>query len=92
MFWIYFKYSNNIQGYLQLVLGMRFLCLHGQGTSAAVFRSQTAPFRSRLPSDYTFDFVNAPFPCKPYPGIDLICELSVDTFHSRQSTKSAPKP
>lgn len=48
---------------------MRFLCLHGKGTSAAIFRSQTAALRPRLPSTYTFDFVDAPFPSDPAAGI-----------------------
>ncbi|KAK4147656.1 serine hydrolase FSH [Dichotomopilus funicola] len=51
---------------------MRVLCLHGRGTSAAIFKSQTATFRAHLPKSYTFDFVDGPFPCAPYPGIDTI--------------------
>lgn len=48
---------------------MRFLCLHGKGTSAAIFKSQTAAIRPRLPSTYTFDFIDAPFPSDPAAGI-----------------------
>ncbi|MCJ1305102.1 hypothetical protein MMC08_007916 [Hypocenomyce scalaris] len=50
---------------------MRFLCLHGKGTSASIFKSQTATFRPRLPSTYTFDFVDAPFTSAPAAGIDV---------------------
>ena len=82
---------------------MKILCLHGQGTSGAIFKSQTgeykppfhiwemsntifalcarhltipihnsAAFRAKLPPSYTFDFVDAPFPCAPAPGIDVL--------------------
>ncbi|KAL4802507.1 serine hydrolase FSH [Aspergillus unguis] len=50
----------------------KILCLHGHGTSAHIFKSQTAGFRSKLPSSYTFDFVSAPFPSAPSPGIKAI--------------------
>ncbi|KAI9810457.1 MAG: hypothetical protein M1827_006233 [Pycnora praestabilis] len=50
---------------------MRFLCLHGMGTSAAIFKSQTTAFRSKLDSSTTFDFVDGPCPSNPAPGIDL---------------------
>ncbi|MCJ1464789.1 hypothetical protein MMC07_003402 [Pseudocyphellaria aurata] len=50
---------------------MRFLCLHGKGTSAAIFKSQTASFRAKLDSSYSFDFVDAPFPSAPAAGIEL---------------------
>ncbi|KAL2847785.1 serine hydrolase FSH [Aspergillus pseudoustus] len=49
----------------------RILCLHGHGTSGSIFKTQTASFRSKLPS-YTFDFPSAPFPSKPSPGIESI--------------------
>ncbi|MCJ1470650.1 hypothetical protein MMC07_009296 [Pseudocyphellaria aurata] len=50
---------------------MKFLCLHGGGTSAAIFKSQTASFRSRLDSTFSFDFVDAPYPATPAAGIEL---------------------
>ncbi|KZF26351.1 hypothetical protein L228DRAFT_264758 [Xylona heveae TC161] len=50
---------------------MRFLCLHGKGTSAAIFRSQTASFRLRLDPSFEFDFRDAPFASTPAAGIDL---------------------
>ncbi|KAK4193803.1 putative serine hydrolase [Podospora australis] len=51
---------------------MRVLGLHGQGTSAFIMKSQTAAFRAKLPSNYTFDFVDAPFHCSPAPGIKVL--------------------
>ncbi|CAJ2512317.1 Uu.00g053320.m01.CDS01 [Anthostomella pinea] len=43
---------------------MKFLCLHGMGTSAAIFKVQTSAFRAKLPpGEHTFTFVNAPHEC-----------------------------
>ncbi|KAL8825126.1 MAG: hypothetical protein Q9170_007919 [Blastenia crenularia] len=57
---------------------MRFLCLHGKGTSAAIFKSQTskvpafiAAFRDRLSKDFSFDFVDGFLPSDPAAGVDL---------------------
>ncbi|KAK2813667.1 hypothetical protein FQN50_000065 [Emmonsiellopsis sp. PD_5] len=50
----------------------KILCLHGHGTSAAIFKSQTAAFRSKLDATYIFDFIDAPFPSRGAPGIDAI--------------------
>ncbi|KAI9871849.1 MAG: hypothetical protein M1830_002377 [Pleopsidium flavum] len=50
---------------------MRFLCLHGMGTSGAIFSIQTSAFRSKLdPEKYVFDFVDAPFESAPSAGVD----------------------
>ncbi|KMP06833.1 hypothetical protein DIZ76_014153 [Coccidioides immitis] len=52
---------------------MRFLCLHGKGTSGAIFRNQTATFRSYLdPDKYTFDFIDAPHKTDPAWGLDAL--------------------
>lgn len=49
---------------------MRILCLHGGGTSAEIFRSQTSAVRWKLDeSEYQFDFLDAPYPWKPGPGV-----------------------
>ncbi|KAL4751923.1 serine hydrolase FSH [Aspergillus terricola var. indicus] len=54
---------------------MRFLCLHGAGTSGAIFRAQTdayslAAFREKLdPSRHSFEFVDAPHPSPAGPGV-----------------------
>ncbi|MCJ1250360.1 hypothetical protein MMC30_007586 [Trapelia coarctata] len=52
---------------------MRFLCLHGAGTSAAIFKNQTAAFRAKLKIDPppTFDFINGPYSSSPAAGINL---------------------
>ncbi|KAL8777960.1 MAG: hypothetical protein Q9194_002266 [Teloschistes cf. exilis] len=50
---------------------MRFLCLHGKGTSAAIFQSQTTAFRSKLSNEFTFDFVDGFLSSDPAPGVDL---------------------
>ncbi|RFU32206.1 hypothetical protein B7463_g4121, partial [Scytalidium lignicola] len=51
---------------------MRILCLHGAGTSAKIFESQTSSFRSNLdPKRFQFDFVSGPYPASPAPSIDL---------------------
>ncbi|KAK1755946.1 family of serine hydrolases 1 [Echria macrotheca] len=53
---------------------MRVLCLHGQGTSAHIFKSQTVSLRAKLDKSYQFDFVDAPFHCSPAPGVRVIFE------------------
>ncbi|KAI4267937.1 MAG: hypothetical protein LQ337_008119 [Flavoplaca oasis] len=50
---------------------MRFLCLHGKGTSASIFQSQTASFRARLNKSFSFDFVDGFLPSPAAAGIDL---------------------
>ncbi|RAL67674.1 hypothetical protein DID88_008417 [Monilinia fructigena] len=50
---------------------MRFLCLHGKGTSAEIFSIQTATFRRLLPPSYTFDFVDGPYTSSPAAGVSL---------------------
>lgn len=50
---------------------MRVLGLHGMGTSGSIFASQTESFRARLPQTFTFDFLDAPFPSAPAPGIEV---------------------
>ncbi|KAH8879441.1 hypothetical protein GQ53DRAFT_672033 [Thozetella sp. PMI_491] len=51
---------------------MRFLCLHGMGTSGLIFKSQTVAFRSKLDKSFQFDFVDAPFESAPAPGIQVL--------------------
>lgn len=40
---------------------VRILCLHGRGQSAASFRALLAPLIPRLPKNYEFHFLDAPF-------------------------------
>ncbi|KAL3476018.1 serine hydrolase FSH [Aspergillus californicus] len=67
----------------------RILCLHGHGTSASIFKTQTASFRSKLPDSYTFDFIDAPFPSKPAPGIEAIYPNSPTYTWFREPTPTA---
>ncbi|KAJ8064715.1 hypothetical protein OCU04_007035 [Sclerotinia nivalis] len=50
---------------------MRFLCLHGKGTSAEIFSIQSATFRRLLPPSYTFDFLDGPYTSPPAAGVSL---------------------
>jgi hypothetical protein len=45
------------------------LCLHGGGTSAAIYKIQTLRLRHALSSHFDFVFVNAPFITEPGPGV-----------------------
>ncbi|OCK72877.1 hypothetical protein K432DRAFT_430850 [Lepidopterella palustris CBS 459.81] len=58
----------------------KILCLHGHGTSASIFRSQTAAFRAKLDMSYVFDFVDAPFRSRGAPGIDAIYKTDTYTW------------
>ncbi|KAF2770181.1 hypothetical protein EJ03DRAFT_310813 [Teratosphaeria nubilosa] len=60
---------------------MRFLCLHGSGTSGAIFAAQTASFRTQLkPGCHEFNFINGPHPSKPGPGVQHFFEGPYHTF------------
>ncbi|KAJ5579528.1 uncharacterized protein N7459_005513 [Penicillium hispanicum] len=51
---------------------MKVLCLHGKGTSGAIFRSQTASFRAQLGNkDIEFDFLDGTFSSTAAAGVDL---------------------
>ncbi|KAK2800881.1 hypothetical protein FQN51_005816 [Onygenales sp. PD_10] len=67
----------------------KILCLHGHGTSAAIFKSQTAAFRSKLDASYIFDFVDAPFPSRGAPGIDAIYKTTPKYTWWPQATHQA---
>ncbi|KAI0970357.1 serine hydrolase FSH [Xylaria arbuscula] len=43
---------------------IRILCLHGQGTSASIFRKQTEHMRKMLPADYQFYFFDGRHKCE----------------------------
>ncbi|KAK3060500.1 hypothetical protein LTS18_008407 [Coniosporium uncinatum] len=47
----------------------RVLCLHGSGSNATIFSSQTFAVRRLLPKDYEFIYVDGPFRCDPDPAI-----------------------
>ncbi|PYH41261.1 putative EF-hand calcium-binding domain protein [Aspergillus saccharolyticus JOP 1030-1] len=51
---------------------MKILCLHGKGTSGAIFKSQTAALRARLTDlPIEWDFLDGFHPSDPAAGIDL---------------------
>jgi len=66
---------------------MRFLCLHGAGTSAEIFKLQTASFRGKLKIDPppTFDFIDGPFQSTPAAGISLFYAPPYYSFYPSQS-------
>ncbi|KAK0645253.1 Esterase FUS5 [Lasiodiplodia hormozganensis] len=45
------------------------ICLHGSGSSAAIFHAQARRIRSTLASQFEFLFIDAPFESPPGPGI-----------------------
>ncbi|RHZ52968.1 hypothetical protein CDV55_101197 [Aspergillus turcosus] len=71
---------------------MKVLCLHGKGTSGAIFKSQTASFRSHLkdlPID--FDFIDGPYPSTAAPGIDLFYPAPYYSFWEDDSLDAIQK-
>ncbi|KAI4158303.1 MAG: hypothetical protein LQ342_007569 [Letrouitia transgressa] len=64
---------------------MRFLCLHGKGTSASIFKSQTTTFRAKLPAHFTFDFHDGFLPSSPAAGIDLFYPPPYYSFWNEQT-------
>ncbi|KAL8922363.1 MAG: hypothetical protein Q9208_005216 [Pyrenodesmia sp. 3 TL-2023] len=70
---------------------MRFLCLHGKGTSAAIFKSQTTSFRDRLSDDFTFDFVDGFLSSDPAPGVDLFYPPPYYSFWNDLAVESVRK-
>ncbi|KAK6063019.1 NADPH-dependent 1-acyldihydroxyacetone phosphate reductase [Seiridium cupressi] len=51
---------------------MHTLMLHGHSTSAFIFKAQTGPLRSKLDRSFSFDFIDAPHPCPPPPGLKMV--------------------
>ncbi|MCJ1226264.1 hypothetical protein MMC12_002914 [Toensbergia leucococca] len=66
---------------------MKLLGLHGKGTSASIFKSQTSAFRSKLGPDFSFDFVDASFPSTPAAGIDLFYNPPYYAFWNSPAAK-----
>ncbi|KAH8897430.1 hypothetical protein GQ53DRAFT_743129 [Thozetella sp. PMI_491] len=48
---------------------MRFLCLHGRGTNADFFKSQTARICDTLGQEHEFVFINGNVPARPMLGM-----------------------
>ncbi|KAL4753095.1 hypothetical protein BDW72DRAFT_191458 [Aspergillus terricola var. indicus] len=62
---------------------VKILCLHGRGTSGAIFKAQTSSIRSRLADlNLTFDFIDGPYPSHPAPGIDLFYPPPYYTYYA----------
>ncbi|KAI0856788.1 serine hydrolase FSH [Xylaria cubensis] len=53
---------------------MRFLCLHGRGTTAKIFEMQTARIRQALGRDHQFVFANGNVPTEPDAGAAAISD------------------
>ncbi|KAL8748148.1 MAG: hypothetical protein Q9190_000043 [Brigantiaea leucoxantha] len=70
---------------------MRFLCLHGKGTSAAIFKSQSTSFRSRLGPEFSFDFVDGFLPSTPAAGVDLFYSPPYYSFWNDTAIKEIRK-
>ncbi|PWY90344.1 hypothetical protein BO94DRAFT_623146 [Aspergillus sclerotioniger CBS 115572] len=49
---------------------MRFLCLHGNGSSARIFDTQLSALQRALGSRYEFVFIQGEFPSDPGLGVD----------------------
>ncbi|CDM31864.1 Serine hydrolase FSH [Penicillium roqueforti FM164] len=51
---------------------MKWLCIHGTGSSATIFQDQLAAVTAHLPpSKHAFHFIDGPFTSKPAAGLDL---------------------
>ncbi|KAF9887701.1 hypothetical protein FE257_009654 [Aspergillus nanangensis] len=73
-------------------MAIKILCLHGQGTSGAIFKSQTSSIRSRLTDlNITYDFLDGPFPCAPAPGVDLFYPPPYQRYLEDSTLSSAEK-
>lgn len=69
---------------------MRILCLHGKGTSARIFQSQTTSLRRRLEQisedlTFEFDFVDGPLPSAPAPDTPSFYEPPYYAFYEGNS-------
>ncbi|CAG8274320.1 unnamed protein product [Penicillium nalgiovense] len=67
---------------------MKVLCLHGKGTSGAIFRSQISTFRTKLPDDIEFDFIDGPFKSDAAAGIDIFYNPPYYSFWENDSVDS----
>ncbi|GFF29879.1 hypothetical protein IFM58399_02406 [Aspergillus lentulus] len=71
---------------------MKVLCLHGKGTSGAIFKSQTATFRSHLNDLHIdFDFIDGRYPSTAAAGIDLFYPAPYYSFWEDDSPEAIQK-
>ncbi|KAJ5628129.1 hypothetical protein N7490_010357 [Penicillium lividum] len=59
---------------------MRFLCLHGKGTNARIFKQQTAALRYELGEGHSYDFVDGPHVWEMDPDLDEFVMGEEKTF------------
>lgn len=57
-----------------------FLCLHGYGTNAAIFKTQRATIRYELGKERTYDFVQGTWPADMAPGLEGISNPETPHF------------
>ncbi|KAL2817279.1 serine hydrolase-domain-containing protein [Aspergillus cavernicola] len=68
---------------------MKILCLHGRGTSGAIFKSQTSSIRARLADlNLDFDFLDGQYPCTPAPGVDLFYPPPYYSYYEESPTNT----
>ncbi|KAI2602806.1 hypothetical protein GGR54DRAFT_623066 [Hypoxylon sp. NC1633] len=51
---------------------MRFLCLHGIGTSASIFETQLSTLCYRLGEHHEYEFIEGSLACPPAKGIEEV--------------------
>ncbi|EEH16749.2 hypothetical protein PABG_06836 [Paracoccidioides brasiliensis Pb03] len=68
------------------------LCLHGSGTSAAIFEVQTARVRRELQNRFSFVFLDAPFETNPGPGVLPVFADAAPYFTWLDPSASSPPP
>ncbi|GAB1316524.1 Family of serine hydrolases 3 [Madurella fahalii] len=59
---------------------MRFLCLHGLGTNAQIFETQTAALRYELGDSHTYEFVEGTIPTPMAPEFAHVASPTDDFF------------
>ncbi|KAJ5302766.1 hypothetical protein N7476_009565 [Penicillium atrosanguineum] len=59
---------------------MRFLCLHGMGSNARIFKQQTAALRYELGEGHSYDFVDGPVPWEIDHDLDQLAMGEEQTY------------
>ncbi|KAF2239958.1 hypothetical protein EV356DRAFT_511262 [Viridothelium virens] len=67
---------------------MKFLCLHGKGTSAQILEVQTAGFRALLPEHYEYRFFDGEEDSDSYPAISSVFPGPYFCYYKDNSMKS----
>ncbi|KAK8850861.1 DUF341 domain protein [Apiospora arundinis] len=61
---------------------MKFLCLHGNGTSSYVLMVQTAPLRNELEDGHEFEFVEGTVEVPMFPGVESLAGTEDRRFYA----------